>query len=80
VYNVYLGAGFDGARLNKLYRSDVPESKLVKVLSPVLEAYARDREEGERFGDFTIRAGFVAETARGSEFHQNLPEEVASES
>jgi len=76
VYNVYLGAGFDGARLNKLYRRDVSESDLVKVIAPILEAYAKEREEGERFGDFTIRAGYVAATVEGNDFHQNLPSEV----
>lgn len=79
VYNIYLGAGFDGARLNKLYRRDVPESKLVKVLSPVLEAYARDREEDEPFGDFVIRAGYITATGKGSEFHQNLPTGIDSD-
>ena len=79
VYNVYLGAGFDGARLNKLYRRDVPEKRLVEVLGPVLEAYAKDRKKSERFGDFTIRAGFVAGTEKGSDFHKNLPEEVDSQ-
>ncbi len=79
VYNVYLGAGFDGARLNKLYRRDVGEDRLVEVLTPVLEAYARDRRKGEKFGDFTVRAGFVEATRRGSQFHADLPEEVDSE-
>jgi len=78
VYNVYLGAGFDGARLNKLYRRDVHESDLVKTISPILEAYAKEREDGEHFGDFTIRAGYVAATEKGSDFHKNLPEEVDS--
>ena len=76
VYNVYLGAGFDGARLNKLYRRDVPESHLVKLIAPIIEAYAKERQEGERFGDFTIRAGYISATERGSEFHQNLPDAV----
>ncbi|MEM0967357.1 MAG: NADPH-dependent assimilatory sulfite reductase hemoprotein subunit [Verrucomicrobiota bacterium] len=78
VYNLYLGAGFGGERLNKLYRRDVPEKLLLKVISPIIEAYARDRAEGEPFGDFTIRAGYVQATERGSEFHLNLPEEVDS--
>ncbi len=78
VYNVYLGAGFDGTRLNKLYRRDVPADRLVELISPIIEAYAREREDGERFGDFTIRAGFVAATEKGSDFHKNLPEQVDS--
>jgi sulfite reductase (NADPH) hemoprotein beta-component len=26
---------------------------------------------GERFGDFAIRAGFVAKTSNGADFHAN---------
>lgn len=80
VYNVYLGAGFDGARLNKLYRRDVPTKEIVPVLRPVIEAYAKDRQQGEKFGDFVIRAGFIQATDKGAEFHQNLPDEVDASS
>jgi len=79
VYNLYLGAGFDGSRLNKLYRRDVPESRLLKLISPIIEEYSKDRDDGEKFGDFTIRKGYVSATEKGSEFHQNLPEKVDSE-
>jgi len=34
-----------------------------------LAAYAADRNDGERFGDFVIRAGFVAASGNGREFH-----------
>ncbi len=58
-YNVYLGAGFDGSRLNKLYQENVKEEDIVDLLGPIIQRYAKEREEGERFGDFTIRAGYV---------------------
>ena len=32
----------------------------------------RSAQKGERFGDFTIRAGFVAETGNGADFHANV--------
>ena len=32
----------------------------------------RERQPGERFGDFTIRAGFVARTGNGRDFHANI--------
>ena len=31
-----------------------------------------DRQKGERFGDFTIRAGLVAKTGNGRDFHANV--------
>jgi len=30
------------------------------------------RQLGERFGDFTIRAGFVAATGNGRDFHADV--------
>jgi sulfite reductase (NADPH) hemoprotein beta-component len=68
-YNLYLGAGFSGERLNKMYRENIDEETILNELTPILEAYAKEREEGERFGDFTIRKGYVKETVEGKDFH-----------
>jgi sulfite reductase (NADPH) hemoprotein beta-component len=71
-YNFYLGAAFDGSRLNKLYRKDVGHDEIVGALTPLIESYARERLAKERFGDFVIRAGQVAATTAGRDFHANL--------
>jgi sulfite reductase (NADPH) hemoprotein beta-component len=68
-YNVYLGGGFAGERLNKLYRSALSEPEILAELTPILRRYAAERREGERFGDFAIRAGYVDEVKAGREFH-----------
>jgi sulfite reductase (NADPH) hemoprotein beta-component len=68
-YNLYLGAAFDGSRLNKLYAEDLDHDGIVATLDPVLAAYAAERHAGERFGDFVIRAGFVAASGNGRDFH-----------
>jgi sulfite reductase (NADPH) hemoprotein beta-component len=68
-YNLYLGAAFDGTRMNKLYSEDLDHSGIVGALDPVLAAYTKERKKGECFGDFTIRAGFVAATRNGLDFH-----------
>ncbi len=70
-YNLYLGAAFDGSRLSKLYKEDVDHDGIVAALDPIFAAYATERQPGERFGDFTIRAGFVAATSNGADFHAN---------
>ncbi|MGB1129767.1 MAG: NADPH-dependent assimilatory sulfite reductase hemoprotein subunit [Haloferula sp.] len=75
-YNLYLGGGFAGQRLNKLYRQDLEAKDILSTLGPILERYAKEREEGERFGDFTIRAGYVAATKQGADFHENIKEEA----
>jgi sulfite reductase (NADPH) hemoprotein beta-component len=71
-YNLYLGAAFDGSRLNKLYAEDLDHGGIVGALDPLFAAYAEKREKGERFGDFAIRAGFVAATGNGRDFHANV--------
>ena len=73
-YHLYLGAAFDGTRLNKLYRRDVDEAAILAALGPLLHAYAADRQPGERFGDWSIRAGHVQATTAGNRFHEDLGE------
>jgi sulfite reductase (NADPH) hemoprotein beta-component len=68
-YNVYLGGGFAGDRLNKLYRSALTEDEILAELAPILRRYAAEREHGERFGDFAIRAGYVTEVKAGRDFN-----------
>ncbi len=71
-YNLYLGAAANGTRLNKLYRRDVDHDGIVAALTPLLQQYARERLDGERFGDFVIRVGHVAATTAGNRFHLDL--------
>jgi len=71
-YNLYLGAAFDGSRLSKLYAEDLTHDGIVGALDSVFAAYAADRQSGERFGDFCIRASFVAKTGNGRDFHANV--------
>ena len=70
-YNLYLGAAFDGSRLNKLYAEDLDHTGIVAALDPLFAAYAAERQKGEHFGDFTIRAGFVSASGNGRDFHAN---------
>jgi sulfite reductase (NADPH) hemoprotein beta-component len=68
-YNLYLGAGFDGARLNKLYKEALTHDEILAEIEPLLQRYAKERETGERFGDFCIRTGYVKATRQGMDFH-----------
>lgn len=73
-YNIYLGGGFKGERLNKLYKNSVKTEELPELLKPIIGRYAKERNEGEHFGDFCIRAGVIAATSEGNNFHENLGE------
>jgi sulfite reductase (NADPH) hemoprotein beta-component len=75
-YNVYLGGGFAGQRLSKMYRENFPGNEVKSLLGPIIKHYAKERNEGERFGDFCIRAGYVSATEQGKDFHKNIKEEA----
>jgi len=68
-YNLYLGAGFAGDRLNTLYLDNADEAAIVTALRELFRRFAADREPGEHFGDFVIRAGIVREIREGRHFH-----------
>ena len=68
-YNMYLGGSFAGQRLSKIYRENIGEEEILGELGPILKRYAKERDEGEHFGDFVIRAGIVGETTDGTNFH-----------
>ncbi|RAV22916.1 assimilatory sulfite reductase (NADPH) hemoprotein subunit [Paenibacillus contaminans] len=68
-YNMYLGGGFAGQRLNKLYKENIGEEEILESLQPIVNQYALERQDGEHFGDFVIRAGYVKEVLSGQDFH-----------
>ena len=78
LYNLYLGASHTAMRMNKLYKRDVGDDAIVAALTPLFEAFAQDRQPGEKFGDFVVRTGVVAETITGLDFHENLSPELRS--
>jgi sulfite reductase (NADPH) hemoprotein beta-component len=69
-YNMYLGAAFDGSRLSKMYRENIGEEEILKELNVLLPRYAKEKEEGEHFGDFVIRAEIIKATTDGTNFHE----------
>lgn len=78
-YNMYLGGGYYGQRLNKLFRSSIGEEEILDIMKPLLKRYAQERQEGERFGDFTIRIGVIKPTTEGKTFHDDVAEEESGD-
>ncbi len=75
-YNMYLGGEFTGKRLNRMYRENIDEATILQELEVIFADYAANGHEGEWFGDFVIRQGYVNEVTHGSQVH--LPLEVKS--
>ena len=63
-YNLMLGADHRGQRLNTLYRENIDEAGILAALDPLFARHAAERTDGERFGDFLVRAGIVAPAAK----------------
>lgn len=71
-YNLYLGGGFKGDRLSKLYKENVGETEILDSLRPILLQYGKEKQENEHFGDFVIRTGIIEKTHDGQDFHKNV--------
>jgi sulfite reductase (NADPH) hemoprotein beta-component len=58
--------------LSKLYAQDVNREQILKLLDPIIKRYAKERDAGEHFGNFVVRAGIVNATTAGNNFHDNI--------
>jgi len=67
-YNLYLGAGFSGDRLNRLHRENIDEETILSELDGLFARFAAERDSGERFGDFLVRAGVIRAVTSGPDF------------
>jgi len=72
-YNMYLGGGAHGQRLNRMYLENIGEERILAEIDRLFARYAAERVEGERFGDFVIRAGIVRSVESGVDFNRADP-------
>lgn len=75
-YNLMLGGGYYGQRLNKLYRASIKEEEILSILKPLFKRWSLERLSEEHFGDFLIRTGVIKPTSEGKFFHDDVPEEA----
>ncbi|KAI0820351.1 sulfite reductase subunit beta [Trametes gibbosa] len=71
-YSMLLGGGYYGQRLNKIFRESVTEPEILAILKPMIKRFALERHQGEHFGDFVIRAGYIAPTTSGKEWYDRM--------
>jgi sulfite reductase (NADPH) hemoprotein beta-component len=68
-YNLYLGASFNGDRLNVLYKEALSEEEILATLDPLIASYAAERLPNEHFGDFLVRKEVIRHQFNKSDFH-----------
>jgi sulfite reductase (NADPH) hemoprotein beta-component len=54
-YQVWLGGDAAGTRLNRVWKDVIKEADIETELRPVLARFAKERNPGERFGDWCDR-------------------------
>ncbi|HTQ50162.1 MAG TPA: NADPH-dependent assimilatory sulfite reductase hemoprotein subunit [Candidatus Acidoferrales bacterium] len=60
-YQLWLGGNVSGTRLNRVWKETVKDPDIENELRPVLARYAKERNPGERFGDWCNRVLWKAE-------------------
>ena len=68
-YNMYLGGGWHGQRMNRMYLENVGEDRIVQEIDGMFGRFAAERLAGEHFGDFVVRAGYVRQVTSGPDFN-----------
>jgi sulfite reductase (NADPH) hemoprotein beta-component len=58
-YNLHIGGDYEGTRLNKIYRENLEEEAILAELDILFDAFKKERIPGEKFGDYSLRKGFV---------------------
>jgi sulfite reductase (NADPH) hemoprotein beta-component len=54
-YALYLGAKYNGTRLNRLFAPNVTIDEAVALVKPAIKRFSLERQPGEGFGDFCDR-------------------------
>jgi sulfite reductase (NADPH) hemoprotein beta-component len=59
-YNLYLGGDREGTRIPRMYKENILDTEIMTILDELIGKWAQQRNSGESFGDFVVRANIVA--------------------
>jgi sulfite reductase (NADPH) hemoprotein beta-component len=68
-YQVWLGGDVTGTRLNRVWKETIKEADLETEFRPVFARFARERNAGERFGDWCQRVFLPEQATAGKNEH-----------
>lgn len=72
-YNLQLGGDGKGLRLNRLFRKNLTENELLKIIDELFHLYAEKKLTDEGFGDFSVRYGLVKPVINPAEDYHDTP-------
>ncbi|MEE3661293.1 assimilatory sulfite reductase (NADPH) hemoprotein subunit [Brenneria sp. g21c3] len=58
-YNLHLGGNREGTRIPRMYRENITEAEILNEIDQLIGRWAKERQDNEGFGDFTIRANII---------------------
>ncbi|WP_339720887.1 assimilatory sulfite reductase (NADPH) hemoprotein subunit [uncultured Paraglaciecola sp.] len=58
-YNFHLGGDRQGTRIPRMYRENIDEKEIMSELDSLIGRWSKERNAGEAFGDFLIRAEVI---------------------
>ena len=58
-YNLYLGGNREGTRIPRMYKENITDIEILKILDSLIEEWSKNRVKDENFGDFIIRKDIV---------------------
>lgn len=58
-YNLHLGGNRAGTRIPRMYRENITSQEILTEIDGLVGRWAKEREKGEGFGDYTIRSGII---------------------
>lgn len=55
--------------IDHFFAESVTEPDILAILKPMIKRYALERLDGERFGDFVIRVGYISPVREGESWY-----------
>lgn len=59
-YNFYIGGDREGTRIPRMYKENITDTEIMEHLDELIGRWSKERQIGEGFGDYVIRAGIIA--------------------
>ncbi|MDO4997031.1 MAG: assimilatory sulfite reductase (NADPH) hemoprotein subunit [Neisseria sp.] len=59
-YNLHVGGNREGTRIPRLFKENITEDEIVRIIDGWIGDWSQQRQADESFGDFAVRTGIVA--------------------